>query len=550
MENAIRIIPLGGFDKIGMNMTLIECGDSIIAIDCGTSFPPNDLPGIAASVPDISYIRDNLDRFKGIILTHGHEDHIGAIPYIIKDIKTPIYGTPLTIELVESRLKRHGIKGIKTRAIKPGNTIVVGGFKNEFIRAKHSIPDSAMLAINTPGGVIFHTGDFKFDMSPISGERTDIDRLTAIGAKGVLAVLSDSTNAIREGFSKSEKDVYSQLDHFLNLYKKNRLIITSFASNMFRIQQILNLGQKYNRKVALDGDVMLDIFSISRKLGYIDVPEGILVDVSEINKIPPEELIILTTGKHGESVQCIAGIVGERHPYIKIEDDDVVLFSSVPIQGSELEFSSLLNRLEEQGVTIEFEDIHATGHACAEELKILYSLLRPRYVIPAHGEYRYRRAAKNLAKYVGIPRENIFMIKNGDVLEMTMDSCCVSGRIPLREILIDGSEKSEIDSDMLRCRRQMFESGVVIIEMCIDKATGRYASGLKISSRGFAEGKKYDSFYKKLEELSLNELARFVNQGVMDDRARRGIETIVEEYIKKELDKSPIVVVNLIEVML
>ncbi len=550
MENAIKIIPLGGFDKIGMNMTLIEYGDSIIAIDCGASFPPNNLPGIAASVPDISYIRDKLDRFKGIILTHGHEDHIGAIPYLIKEIKAPIYGTPLTIELVESRLRSFGIKGVKTKAIRFGNTIVVGCFKIEFVRANHSIPDCAMLAINTPCGMIVNTGDFKFDLSAPSCERTDIDRLSYLGIKGVLAVLSDSTNAIREGSSRSEQDVMAQLDRFLDVYKKNRLIITSFASNMFRIRQILWLGKKYNRKVALDGDLMLDIFSISKKLGYIDVPEDILVDVSQIDDYRDEELIILTTGKHGESVQCMTGIVSEMHPHISIKEKDVVLFSSVPIQGNELEFNSLLNRLEELGVTVEFEDIHATGHACAQELKLLYSLLRPKYVIPAHGEYRYRRAARNIARYVGINEQNIFMIKNGDIVEMTPDSCQVTGEIKLDEILIDGNEKSKVDSEVLKCRRQMYESGVVIIEMCIDKATGRYASDLKITSRGFAEGEKYDALYKKLESLALGELSRFINQGVIDERAGRGIAAVAEKFIKNEINKSPIVVVNLLEVML
>jgi ribonuclease J len=545
----VKIIPLGGFDKIGMNMTLIEYEDSIIAIDCGTSFPPGNLPGIAASVPDVSYIKKNLDKFKGIILTHGHEDHIGAIPYIIKEIKAPIYGTPLTIALVENKLKNHGLKGITTKAIKMGSTIVVGGFKIEFIRANHSIPDSAMLAISTPEGTIVNTGDFKFDMSCVNGEMTDINRLTVLGSKGVLAVISDSTNAIREGISKSEHDVIHQLDYFLNIYKKNRLIITSFASNMYRIQQILNLGKKYNRKIALDGTVMLDIFSITKKLKYIEVPEDILIDASEIDKYPDEELIILTTGNHGEAVQCISGIISGMHPYIKIRENDAVLFSSIPIRENEIEFSRLLNKLEENGVSIEFEDIHATGHACAEELKLLYTMLRPKFVIPAHGEYRYRRAARNIARSIGILPSNILMIQSGDIVEMTSDSYSVKDRINLNEILIDGYEKSEVDPVILQNRKQMHESGVVIMEMCIDKKSGRYASKLKITSRGFAVESKSKNLYDKLEELFYKELSRFVNQGVLDERAGRGICAATEEFIRNEIGKTPIVIVNLIDVM-
>ena len=455
--STVKIIPLGGFDKIGMNMTLIECGDSIVAVDCGMSFPPTNMPGISGTIPDVSYLKENSAKFKGIVLTHGHEDHIGAIPYIIRELPVPIYGTPLTITLVEEKLSDFGIKGVKTRAIQAGKTIVVGDFKVEFIKTNHSIPDSVMLAFYTPEGVIVSTGDFKFDMSPIIGEKADMQRLSALGAKEVLAVLSDSTNAMIKGMSKSEMDVYQQLDWFFSIYNKNRLIITTFASNMERIQQILNLGKKYNKKVAMEGEVMLRVFSAARKLGYMDIPEGVLIDAEDVGKYNGEEIVYLITGNHGESVQAISRIAAGEHSEIRIKKDDVVLFSSVAIQGDEAEFNRTLNMLEERGAIVEFGDIHATGHACAGELKLLYSLLQPKFIIPAHGEYRYRREAKKVACGVGISSGNVLLVRNGDVIELTADSCKVTGRIALEEVLIDGYEKSSVAHEILKERQKLSE---------------------------------------------------------------------------------------------
>lgn len=548
--STVKIIPLGGFDKIGMNMTLIECGDSIVAVDCGMSFPPTNMPGISSSIPDVSYLKENADRFKGIVLTHGHEDHIGAIPYIIRELPVPIYGTPLTITLVEDKLRDFGIKGIKTRAIQAGKTIVVGEFKVEFIKTNHSIPDSVMLAVYTSEGVIVDTGDFKFDMSPIIGETTDISRLTALGAKGVLAVISDSTNAMIKGMSKSEMDVYQQLDWFFNFYNKNRLIITTFASNMERIQQILNLGKKYNKKVAMEGEVMLRVFSAARKLGYMDIPEDVLIDAEDIGKYRDEEVVYLITGNHGESVQSISRIACGEHPGIRVKRDDVVLFSSVAMQGDEVEFNRTLNILEEHGAIVEFGDIHATGHACAGELKLLYSLLQPKFVIPAHGEYRYRREAKKVACSIGIPAGDVLMVRNGDVIELTADSCKVTGRLALEEVLIDGYEKSSVAHAILEERQKLSESGIVVVEICIDKKSGRYASGVNVTSKGFVELESSPTLKNSIQEAALSELSRFINQGVRDDRAGNGVSKAVRELILQETGKDPIVVALLTEVML
>ena len=550
MEDSIKIIPLGGFDKIGMNMTLIESENSIIAIDCGMSFPPNNLPGVAAIIPDISYIKENKDKFKGFILTHGHEDHIGALPYVLDEIKAPVYGTPLTIAMVEKKLKDFGIKGIKTKVIKFGNTIIAGDFKVEFIRVNHSIPDSAMLAVYTSQGVIINTGDFKFDMSPVIGNTSDLARISAIGAKGVLAVLSDSTNTMHEGFSRSELYVNEQLDRFFNIYSRNRLIIVTFATNMDRIRQIINLAQKYGRKIALEGDLMLDVFSAAQKLGYIDVPEGMLVDTDILNKCKDEEIVFITTGNHGESVRCISEISAGNNPMIKIKPNDVVLFSSVAIHGNEVEFSQTLNSLEEQGARVEFQDLHATGHACVEELKLLYTMLCPKFVIPAHGEYRYRREAKKIATEVGIAPDNILLINNGDIVRLDKDSCAVAGKIRLNEILIDGREKSKIDNSVIRDREYLAESGVVIIEMCIDKKTGRCVSDLNITCRGFLDNVKFMELSDGIREISLKEISRFLGQGVRDERISKGVASAAQDFIKNRTGKNPIVIAMITNVML
>lgn len=550
MEDSIKIIPLGGFDKIGMNITLMESSDSIIAIDCGMSFPPDNLPGVAAIIPDVSYLRENRDKFKGIILTHGHEDHIGALPYVFDGINVPVYGTPLTIAMVEKKFRDFGIKKVKTKAIKFGSTIVVGDFKIEFIRGNHSIPDSAMLAIYTSQGIIFNTGDFKFDMSPVMSKTADLARLTAIGTKGVLAVLSDSTNAMQSGFSRSERYVNDQLDRFFNMYRKNRLIIVTFATNMERVQQIINLALKYGRKIALEGDLLLDVFSAARKLGYINIPDNMLVENDMLDKCKDEELIFLTTGNHGESVKCISEIAAGNNPVIRIKKNDVVLFSSVTIHGSELEFSHTINSLEEQGARIEFQDLHATGHACAEELKLLFTMLHPKFVIPAHGEYRYRREAKRIAMEVGISSDDVFLIKNGDIIELKEDKCEIVGKIPLNEILIDGREKSKIDNLVICDRMRLSESGVVIIEICIDKKTGRCVSDLNIRCRGFLDEEKFSEISDELKDLSMKEISRFLGQGVRDERISNGITALAESFIKEKCEKTPIVIAFVTNVML
>ncbi len=550
MKDSIKIIPLGGFDKIGMNMTLIESDDAIIAIDCGMSFPPENMPGVTARIPDVTYIKENIRRFKGIILTHGHEDHIGAIPYIISEINSPIYGTPLTIAMVEKRLNDFGIKGIKTKVVKLGNTIIVGGFKIEFIRANHSIPDSAMLAVHSPSGIIVTTGDFKIDMSPVIGETTDVARLSVLGTKGILAVLSDSTNTMQEGTSRSELHVYEQLEKFFKLYNRNRLIIVTFATNMDRIQQIINLSKAFGRNVVLEGRLMQDVFAIAQRLGYIDIDPEMMVDIKSLKQYSDDELVVITTGNPGESVQCIAGIATGNHPDIKIEKNDVILFSSIAIHGNEAEFNHTLNSIEERGAIVRFQDLHATGHACEEELKLIYKILRPKYVIPAHGEYRYRREAKRIACELGVPDNNVKLINNGDVLELNCDKCHVIKRLFLNDILIDGYEKRKIDSSIIIERQCMSESGVVIIEMSVDKKSGRCLSDIRIEYRGFLSRTVQDELSDEIKKLTLKEYARFLVQGVRDERIHNSIKKIAEGTIYSFCGKKPVVIVIIAEIVL
>ncbi len=543
MENNLKIIPLGGFDKIGMNMTVIEYADSIIVIDCGTSFPPNNMPGIDTVIPDIDYLVKNADKVKGIVLTHGHEDHIGAIPYILSDLNVPIYGTPLTIALVEKKLALKGIKKARTKVIKIGNTIVLGAFKIEFVRANHSIPDAAMLAIYTPVGIVFHTGDFKIDLTPIMGDAIDIPRLSTIGTKGVLALLSDSTNALREGLSPSEADVNNQLDILFNRHRNKRLIVATFASNMDRVQQIILLAEKYNKKVILEGEVMLSIFSASEKLGYLKIPGDVLIDIADMDKYEDKDIIFLTTGNHGEPIKCLMNIASGNHPLIRIRKDDVVLFSSIAIQGSESEFSKTLNILEEQGAEIVFQDIHATGHACAGELLLLYSLLKPKYLIPAHGEYRYRRAAAGIGESTGIPRDNIWLIKNGDILELTEDSCRLAGTIPLKEICIDGLIVDDMDKNLIEERRILSESGIVIAELCFEKKSGRLVAAPRITTRGFTEGFGNDSIIETLHSVLNGELSRLITQDVRDDRLEAQLKAALSKCVYDNTGQSPMIVV-------
>ncbi|MBE5842428.1 MAG: ribonuclease J [Butyrivibrio sp.] len=550
MEKSVKIIPLGGFDKIGMNMTLLEYQDSMIIIDCGTSFPPNNMPGIDTSIPDISYIMQNKDKLKGLIVTHGHEDHIGAIPYVISDLNVPIYGTPLTILLVENKLKALNIKKARTKVIKQGASIVLGDFKIEFIKTNHSIPDAVSLSINTPVGTIIHTGDFKMDLTPINGDAINLKRLAAIGSKGVLAVMADSTNAMIEGYSPSETAVSNSIDHIFNAYKNNRMIIATFASNMDRVQQIIEIANKYGKKVILQGKAMLDIFNAAEKLGYIVLPKDTIINIEDAPNYPDNLLVYITTGNHGEPITCLAQIADGTHEHIKIKKDDTILFSSIPVMGSEKNFEQTMNKLEEQGANIIFQEIHATGHACSEELKLIYTLLNPKFVIPAHGQYRFRKASAKIAESIGVPHENTYLIKNGDVLEISENSCKVTDHIKVDEILIDGLGIGDIGGLILKERKILSDSGIVITQLCFDHKSGRLAAKPSIVTKGFINNENDFGLIDELQDLVRTEISRSISQGVRDDRLSKNIKSSIEDYIWKKIMRKPLIVVTITEIVL
>lgn len=547
MKNTIKIIPLGGFDKIGMNMTIIESDDSIIIIDCGTSFPPNNMPGIDTSIPDISYLKDHIDKVKGIVVTHGHEDHIGAIPYILPELNVPIYGTPLTILLIEDKLKQHNIKKARTKVIRQGNTFILGDFKIEFIKTNHSIPDAVMLAIYTGAGTIVCTGDFKVDLTPTIGGTTDLRRLAAIGSKGVLAVLSDSTNALIKGSSPSENEVSISMDRLFNNFKNERLIIATFASNMERVSQIIDISKKYGRKVILQGDVMLEIFKSAEALGYITLQKDVLIGADEASHFKDSELVFLTTGNHGEPISCLSDIANGLNENIKIKESDVILFSSIPVQGYESIFSETINSLEEQGAKILFRDLHVTGHACIEELKLIYNLLSPKYIIPAHGQFRIRNANKEVAIACGIPEENVLMIKNGDILEVSDSFSKVSGSVELKEILVDGLGIGDISGHILSERKTMSQAGVVIVTLCFSHGSKRLIAPPSIVTQGFVNRQKSASLIESLTNDVSSEVSRMIAQGIDSSRFEANIKRILQESIWKKTMRKPLIIANITE---
>ena len=548
---SVRIIPLGGFDRMGMNMTLIECGETIIAIDCGVSFPPNNLPGIDTAIPDIGYLRKNRDKLKGIVVTHGHEDHIGAIPYLIEELGATVYGTPLTIALVENKLAAAGIRQVKTRVIRQGSTIVLGGLRVEFIRTSHSIPDAVMLAIYTPAGILVHTGDFKVDLTPATGDAIDLRRLGMLGSKGVLAVLSDSTNALRKGHSPSEKDVALAMDQLFNQNRGKRFLIAVFASNMDRVQLIIRLAEKYGRRVLLQGSTMLEIFRAAGRLGYLDIPDGIIIDENDVRDYADNELICIMAGSHGEPITYMRRIAEGTHDLIRIKEGDMVLFSSIAVPGSEQSFSDTINLLEERGAHVVFQDIHATGHACEEELRLIYSILSPTYAIPAHGEYRYRKAGAAIAGSIGSVREeNIFLIKDGDVLELTAGHGEVIDHIPLKEVLVDGLGVGDVDRSLLSERAQMSDSGVVMIELCFEARTGRMLSDVNILSRGFVNEQAGSDIPEMLAARIRQEADRLIAQDIAPERREDLIREAAESWILENTGLKPVVLVSILKVML
>ena len=435
----VKIIPLGGLEQIGMNITAFEYDDSIFVVDCGLAFPSEDMLGIDLVIPDVTYLKDNFSKLKGFVITHGHEDHIGALPYILKQINIPVYGTKLTLALIEKKLKEHNIdKMAKLIEVKHGDTVSLGDFKVEFIRTNHSIQDASSLAIFSPAGIIFHTGDFKIDYTPIYGEPADLQRMAEIGKQGCLALICESTNATKPGFTLSERTVGRTFDITFSENKNNRIIVATFASNVDRVQQIIDTAYRYGRKVVIEGRSMVNVIGVANELGYIKVPEGTLIDIDQLKDYPPEKTVIITTGSQGESMAALSRMANSTHRKVSIMLGDTVIMSSTPIPGNEKAVYRVINELSIKGAKVVFEDTHVSGHACQEEIKLMYALLHPKFSLPIHGEFRHRMAQSELAVAMGLEKKNIIIMQSGDVVELSKDECKINGHIEAGGIFVDG----------------------------------------------------------------------------------------------------------------
>ena len=489
-KEKLRIIPLGGLHEVGKNMTVIEYRDEIILIDCGMTFPEDDMPGIDVVIPDITYLLKNRKKIKGIVITHGHEDHIGAVHYVLKQINVPVYGTKLTLALLENKLKEHRLlRSTKLVTVSYKKPMKVGKyFDIEWISVNHSIPDAAALAITTPLGVLVHTGDFKVDFTPIAGAPIDLNRLAEIGDKGVLALFSESTNVLREGFSMSERKVGATLDRLFALMRNNRIIIATFASNVFRIQQIINAAERYNRKVVLSGRSMLNVMGIAENLGYLRVKKNTIVDIKDMDRYNPKQLVLITTGSQGEPMSAMTRIANSQHKRIQLTKDDVIILSSHPIPGNENAVNTVINTLLDKGVRVIYEslsEIHVSGHAYQEEHKLMLSLLKPKFFIPVHGEVKHLLKHAEVAQRMGIPKNNIFLLENGACLEMNKTEAHRVKDVESGQVLIDGLGIGDVGNIVLRDRKHLSEDGLIIAIIAMNKKTGEMVSGPDIISRGF-----------------------------------------------------------------
>ena len=547
----LRIIPLGGLEKIGMNITAFEFGDSIVVVDCGLAFPEDDMLGIDLVIPDITYLKDNIKKVKGFVITHGHEDHIGALSYVLKEINLPIYATKLTMGIIEKKLAEHNLlRSTRRKVVKHGQSIMLGQFRIEFIKTNHSIQDASALAIYSPAGIVIHTGDFKVDYTPVFGDAIDLQRFAEIGKKGVLALMSDSTNAERKGFTQSERTVGYTFDHLFAEYKDTRIIIATFASNVDRVQQIINSAYKYGRKVVVEGRSMVNIIATAQELGYLKVPDRTLIEIDQLKNYPPEKTVLITTGSQGESMAALSRMAADIHRKITIMPNDTVIFSSNPIPGNEKSVSRVINELSEKGANVIFQDAHVSGHACQEELKLIYSLVKPKYAVPIHGEYRHRKANAKLAESLGIPKENIFMLQSGDVLEVSEEEAKVVDKVHTGEVLVDGLGVGDVGNIVLRDRQHLAEDGILIVVMTLEKGTNQLLAGPDIVSRGFVYVRESEDLMEDarhvLEEAVGNYLGRQKNADW--SKIKLVVRDTMNEFIWKRTKRSPMILPIIMDV--
>ncbi len=546
----LRIIPLGGLEQIGMNITAFEYGDSIVVVDCGLSFPADDMLGIDLVIPDTTYLEENIDKVKAFVITHGHEDHIGALPYVLRVLNIPIYATRLTMGIIENKLKEHNLlKTTKRKVVKFGQTVTLGDFKVEFIKTNHSIVDAAALAIYSPAGVVVHTGDFKVDYTPVYGDAIDLQRFAELGRKGVLALMCDSTNAERPGFTPSEKSVGKIFDSLFEEHKNTRIFVATFASNVDRVQQIINTAYKFGRKVSVEGRSMVTIIETAMNLDCISIPENTLVDLDQLKNYPPEQQVIITTGSQGESMAALSRMANNVHRKITIGVGDTVIFSSNPIPGNEKSVTRVINELLRKGADVVFQDAHVSGHACQEEIKLIYTLVHPKYAIPVHGEYKHLMAQAKIADSLGMAKENIFILSSGDVLELDENGAQVVERVPVGAILVDGLGVGDVGNVVLRDRQHLAEDGIMIVVMSLDRVSKELAAGPDIVSRGFVYVRESDELMDEAHAVVYDAVMGCLEKGIADwGKIKTATKDALSDYVWKKTKRRPMILPIIMEV--
>ena len=546
----MRIIPLGGLEKIGMNITAFEYEDSIIVVDCGLSFPEEDMLGIDLVIPDVTYLKDNIQKVKGFVITHGHEDHIAALPYILRELNLPIYATKLTMGIIEKKLTEHNLlRSTRRKVVRHGQSINLGQFRIEFIKTNHSIQDAAALAIYSPAGIVVHTGDFKVDYTPVYGDAIDLQRFAEIGKKGVLALMSDSTNAERPGFTQSERTVGITFDHVFAEHKDTRIIIATFASNVDRVQQIINTAYKFGRKVAVEGRSMVNVISVASELGYLQIPENTLIEIDQVKNYPDDKVVLITTGSQGESMAALSRMAANIHKKITIKPNDTIIFSSNPIPGNEKAVSKVINELSMKGAKVIFQDVHVSGHACQEEIKLIYALVRPKFAIPIHGEYRHRMAQKELAISLGIPKENVVMLHTGDVLEIGESGADVIDHVQSGGVLVDGLGVGDVGNIVLRDRQNLAQNGIIIVVLTLEKHSNLLLSGPDIVSRGFVYVRESEDLMEEAQAIVDQAVADCLERHVSDwGKIKNIIRDSLSDFLWKRIKRNPMILPIIMEV--
>lgn len=549
-KQKLKVIPLGGLEQIGMNITAFEYDDSIIVVDCGLAFPDDDMLGVDLVIPDVTYLEDHLDMVKAFFITHGHEDHIGALPYILQRVPAPVYGTKLTMAIIEGKLEEHPApKKAERKIVSYGDTIKAGDFEVEFIRVNHSVVDAAALAIYTPVGTLVHTGDFKIDYTPAFGEPADLTRFAELGKKGVLAMLCESTNIFREGFTRSEQWVGKNFEHMFAEHAGSRIIVSTFASNVSRVQQIINVAAKYGKKVCVDGRSMVNIITAAVELGYIHVPNDCLISIEELKRYPKEQTVLITTGSQGESMAALSRMAANIHRKVTIEPGDTIIMSSTPIPGNEKAVAKVMNDLTLLGAKVIFQDTHVSGHACREEIKLLYALVKPRYAIPIHGEFRHRQEHAAMLIEQGWSSKDIFILRSGDVLELSEKEAALAESVPAGSLLVDGLGVGDVGNIVLRDRQTLAQHGIIIVVAVMEKGSNQLISGPDMISRGFVYIRENEELVEEARQVVMDSIMNCQDHHVTDwSRIKNTIRDDLNDFLWHRMKRCPVILPIIMEV--